>query len=159
MSSYRPVRRLLQSEPCSRLGARVASAALVLVITSVLADTAVAGSCGHYLFRNGKPVSGEQHAAADYAMPSHAAMPADAQPAHDRVPGQPRRPCNGPGCHGQPLPVTPAPVSLSLSRSTDQAVLLRELLTPCTERDSSLLPQSERGECFRAASIFRPPCA
>ncbi|MBL8811392.1 MAG: hypothetical protein JNM43_14565 [Planctomycetaceae bacterium] len=120
---------------------------LMTGLPSVQAET-----CGHYLYRNGKPVA--QH---------HGQMVAPEELSKDglAVPQEtknPFAPCNGPHCRSNSNPLLPAPVPTSMTQSTDPAVLLEALLSLMSDGDMTSLPASERGAHYQAMSIFRPPC-
>ena len=120
------------------------------------AAAARAETCGHYLFRNGQPVSHASTAAADHAAQAAATRHAEQYPLLPRLP---RLPCSGPGCQKQSAPMMPAPAAPSASAERDPAAILNALLSTAGNSGSSCAPQSERGEVRLPAKIFRPPAA
>ena len=117
--------------------------------------TARADSCGHYLFRNGVPV--HLVSAPD---PHNLVMPFQHQPAqikHATVPARPHTPCNGPGCKNRSKPMLPGSSPVTLSVTTDPAILATHLLLCGCLDEATAIPQSEKGDVFRSPTIFRPP--
>ncbi|MFM7056215.1 MAG: hypothetical protein ACKO2P_04755 [Planctomycetota bacterium] len=124
----------------------------VVVAFVALGNAGRAETCGHYLFRNGQPVAGF-HAT---SHSPHAAVPVQPQ---RQLPFPPPVPCNGPGCRKQSAPMFPVPAAPVTHAGTDPAAILNLLLSAQPSVDSLNSPQSERGELWVAAEIFRPPTA
>ena len=130
---------------------------LAVTLSVVLSWTqSASASCGNYLFRNGKPVSG-------HSMPEHQVV-VDATAdfgdlANSEVPVQaPVRRCSGPNCSSSQLPLAPVPaVPVNLLRSLDPAALLEVTSSSSETRRAIELPESERGARYLPSSIFRPP--
>lgn len=125
-----------------------------------LNNAARAESCGHYLFRNGVPV---QLVSAADAHSSHAhslVMPFQYQAARTHNAGVPtprNAPCNGPGCKNRSKPTLPGSSPVTLSVTTDPAILASHLLMcGCLDEATAVL-QSEKGGLLFANTIFRPP--
>lgn len=110
-------------------------------------------SCGNYLFRNGKPVSGHFRPMDSLNGVQAHELQADAGPLEFPV-----RRCSGPNCSSSPLPLAPVPaVPSNLIQSFDPAAIL-EMLVQSSETPRGIeIPQSERGACFEPSLIFRPP--
>lgn len=131
---------------------------LVVTLSVVLSWTqSASASCGDYLFRNGKAVSG--HSMSEQAIVVHAVDFADL--ANSETPVQvPVRRCSGPHCSSSPVPLAPVPaVPVNLIRSLDPAALLEMASTSSETRRAIELPESERGARYLPSSIFRPPAA
>lgn len=131
----------------------------------VVGQVVKAETCGHYLFRNGLPVSVQGHSVVPEVIPvvelgsdqrllSNVLYP-------ENVEGQTphKLPCNSPSCRGQSTPLAPSPVPTTLTRHTDPALLLAEILVNKSVLGPSALPESDSGEYFIPAGIFRPPQA
>jgi hypothetical protein len=128
----------------------------VIVLTAIVlsADGVFASTCGHYLYRNGKPVS--QHNGPMGVVEFGVDVAEEhVQPVRPDAPA----PCKGPGCKGQSIPLVPASAPFTISRTLDPAALLDDLLSRDGSQKSFLRPHSERGEFYQAARLFRPPCA
>lgn len=129
----------------------------VAFLSSVFAfsKVATAESCGHYLFRNGVPVNmasvGADH---DATMPfqQRAEWLQDAG-----FPASPDVPCNGPGCKNRSKPMLPGSSPVTLSVTTDPAILASRLMMANSSDEATAIPQSETGDVFRPLTIFRPP--
>ncbi len=144
-------------------GCRVS--AIVVFMGVMIVSQSVFGSCGDYLYRNGRPVS-------SHFSPMHES-PLDASPdrlltransldllTRNESPAIPVRRCSGPNCSSSPLPFAPAPNAPSnLIRGFDQAAILESLAGFLATRGAIEFPESERGACFEPSSIFRPPAA
>lgn len=126
---------------------------LVLCVGSAVAR---AETCGHYLFRNGVPVSMEhskasRDASADWHTQTLA--PAGTQ----NAPKSSQTPCHGPGCRQRTIPDWPNSVPVTLSVESDPAMLTAGLQL-CGDAVGGLLwPESERGSRFYPMLVFRPP--
>lgn len=154
MLSLMTIRQLSNARVFSGLLRGVVTSVIVIAALVLSADGVIASTCGHYLYRNGKPVNEHNspmgavefgvELAAEYVQPirSHAPMP-----------------CKGPGCKGQSIPLAPLSAPASVSRTLDPAALLDDLLSRDGIPQSFLHPHSERGEFYQAARLFRPPCA
>jgi hypothetical protein len=122
---------------------------VTLVLTWILSTPAVrASTCGHYLYRNGKPVA--QHDSMPQAVP---------QTADQSAPIAPFTPCDGPGCRRSSLPLELPPVTTRMTTQSRVAALLQEILAQAGSPFASVLPSSEYGEFHEAQGIFRPPTA
>ena len=127
--------------------------AVMIVAMSGLAERAVAGSCGHYLYRNGKPVHSESM--------NHSAQTLDESvflttEGHESAPA-PKRPCRGPGCRSGSVPLAPVPVPISVSWATELAVLLEELTATVSNGGVRVVHDSEFATDNCVDDIFRPP--
>jgi hypothetical protein len=122
---------------------------VILVLAWILSTPAVrASTCGHYLYRNGKPVA------------HHDSLPqAVAQTADQSAPMLPISPCDGPGCRRSSVPLELPPVTTRMTTQSRVAALLQEILAQAGPRPGSVLPESEDGEFHEAQGIFRPPAA
>jgi hypothetical protein len=69
----------------------------------------------------------------------------------------PTVPCSGPNCRKQTTPLLPAPAAPTTSAAADPAAILNLLLSAQCCVDGLIAPQSERGEFWMAAEVFRPP--
>jgi hypothetical protein len=124
---------------------------LCFSIVLVFANRAAqAETCGHYLYRNGKPVVGVHN-------PAHADAIAAAARHNETRPAAPKLPCSGPGCRKQAPPLLPAPAAPSSSVANDHLAILEKLLSAQMCLDSLSAPQSERGAVWIAGEVFRPP--
>lgn len=125
----------------------------VVTLAIVLSSATASASCGNYLYRNGKPVSG-------HAMPVesvHQVIAKDVQ-AQTHPLEVPVRRCTGPNCSRNSMPVVPVPAAPSnLIRGFDQAAILDALIPLCRPEGGIEFPESERGACFEPSSVFRPP--
>lgn len=131
---------------------------VVVMLGVVLSWTqSASASCGNYLFRNGKPVSG--HSMADHEIVVVASDLRDL--ADSETPVQvPVRRCSGPNCSSSPVPLVPVPaVPVNFLRSLDPAALLELASASSETRRAIELPESERGARYLPSSIFRPPAA
>jgi hypothetical protein len=118
-------------------------------------SAASAESCGHYLFRNGVPV--HLVSAPDV---HNLVMPFQHQTAQIQdagVPAPRHAPCNGPGCKNRSKPMLPGSSPVTLSVTTDPAILATHLLMCGCLDETTAIPQSEKGDVFRSPTIFRPP--
>ena len=134
------------------------SVLLAITLGVVLSWTqSASASCGNYLFRNGKPVTG--HAMSEHEIVKDASV--DFGPSSSEVPIQaPVRRCSGPNCSSSPVPLMPVPaVPVNLLRSLDPAALLELASAPSETLRAIELPESERGTLYLPSSIFRPPAA
>jgi hypothetical protein len=124
---------------------------LVLCVGSAVAR---AETCGHYLFRNGVPVSME-HAETSRNVPAdgHTLASAGTQDA----PKSSQTPCHGPGCRQRTIPDWPGSVPVTLSVETDPAMLTAGLQLCGGAAGGLLWPESERGSRFYPMLVFRPP--
>jgi hypothetical protein len=138
----------------SGLSRRVVASVMVITAVVLSADGAVASTCGHYLYRNGKPVS-EHNGPMEAAEFGGEFAAEHVQPVRPDAP----TPCRGPGCKEQSIPLVPVSAPFSISRTLDPAALLDDILSRDGSEESFLRPQSERGEFYQAARLFRPPCA
>lgn len=145
--------------PCGVLrSVRCVIAAVILLIIAGPSSTSASASCGHYLYRNGKPVT-------DHRMihSSHAAdIVADSNSLTEtnRPHNPPMRPCTGPNCSGSKVPLGPTPlVPIRLLPGADSAVLLESHAGQDNQRKVTAIPESERGARFWPSLIFRPPAA
>lgn len=109
-----------------------------------------AETCGHYLFRNGVPVT---VTAPKVNLPLQM-TPASETPLTPQAP-----PCNGPGCRKQSVPLAPPAVPGTRLTQSDPAVLLLELLGSLQASSTLPIPRSESGAVDRSSRIFRPPMA
>jgi hypothetical protein len=140
------------SEKCHSLrrGAGRLLNLLVVAACAVIANSspAQAETCGHYLFRNGRPVHSQ---ATTGQSPDTTATDALA------APGLPIEPCQGLGCREHSIPLSvPAPVSAELIERPADAIL--QILASFGEGYQGwILPESETGELMIAPGIFRPP--
>jgi hypothetical protein len=136
-----------------RLRSLLVCSAVMVVALSGLAERAVAGSCGHYLYRNGKPVRSE-------SMNHSAQTPNDSvfliTLNHESTP-EPKQPCKGPGCRSGSVPLAPVPVPISVNWSTELAVLLHELSASVSHAGVRVVHDSERATGNCVDDIFRPP--
>ncbi len=132
---------------------RIVARMLLLVCCAVILSSATvqADSCGHYLFRNGVPVS--------TVTAPKATLPLQMTPDHSAPLMPVAPPCHGPGCRNQSTPLAPpAAPSLRLTQS-DPAVLLQGLLVLLNRSRLFPLPHSEFAVTVLNAEIFRPPAA
>lgn len=120
-------------------------ACLVAVSQEVQAET-----CGHYLFRNGVPVT---VSAPKVNLPLQM-TPGSETPLTPQAP-----PCNGPGCRQQSVPLAPPAVPGTRLTQSDPAALLLELLGALQASSTLPIPRSESGAVDRSLGIFRPPTA
>lgn len=136
-----------------RLRSLVVCSAVMIIALSGLAERAVAGSCGHYLYRNGKPVHSE-------SMNDSAQTPKEnvflTTVNHESAPA-PKQPCKGPGCRSGSIPLGPVPVPISMSWSTELAVLLDELSASVSQDGVRVVHDSECATDNCVDDIFRPP--
>lgn len=124
----------------------------ICVVFAVICQSRVvqAETCGHYLFKNGQPVAGLH--SATFAQPT-----ATATRPEQRLPVAPTVPCSGPNCRKQTTPLLPAPAAPTTSAASDPVAILHLLLSAQCCVDGLIAPQSERGEFWMAAEVFRPP--
>lgn len=138
---------------------RLSAIAVTLLVVFLSSRSSEASSCGSYLYKNGKPVSG-------HALPMPAALPDNAlspdNTATDLAVIPPDRsvpaaPCRGPNCSRSPFPGLPVPVPVSVSRTSEIAVL-SHVDSASTHRSHGVeVPQSESGAFYEPGSVFRPP--
>ncbi len=133
--------------------AHIAAASSVVCLFSsagqCCTENAVADTCGHYLYRHGKPVSQD-------GMALHRSIETLSIGifSHD-----PLKPCNGPRCGSQSTPFS-TPVALNVEfRGSDIAELINELMWKSLGSRRASHPESESGEFIEAGGIFRPPAA
>lgn len=123
---------------------------LVVAACAVIANSsnAHAETCGHYLFKNGRPVQSQTMMGQN---PEDNATDALA------APGLPVEPCQGLGCREHSIPLSvPAPVSAELIERPADAIL--QIFASFGEGHQEWrLPESETGELMIAPGIFRPP--
>ena len=143
----------LPDASCSRpLGRLFLNLAVLTVIAGAWSSSAEA-SCGHYLFRNGKPVDSTtsqiiRGEANGESRPDSSTSPAE----------NPVSQCHGPNCSGRPVPVNPLPVTPPhLVRGFDQAAILASLFQWPPLSCAPEIPESERGASCVPSLIFRPP--
>ena len=132
---------------------RIFARMLLLMCCAVMLNgaTAQADTCGHYLFKNGVPVS--------TVTAPKVTLPLQMTPDHSAPLMPVAPPCHGPGCKNQSTPLAPpAAPSLRLTQS-DPAVLLQGLLVSLDRSRSFPLPHSEFAVTVLNAEIFRPPAA
>lgn len=127
----------------------------------IFAAHPVMASCGDYLFRAGKPVTGHEmyvdstvHHQAELILPAASDQPV-AGPLNI-----PRRPCSGPNCSQSRIPLVPVPgVPSIVFRGLDPAALLESACLLAETRVAIEFPESERGAHYVPSTIFRPPAA
>ncbi len=133
-------------------------AAVVIVAIGLSSGQSADASCGDYLFRNGKPVSG--HEMANDHMVHERDIAVDYATLPDTPSQDPFRRCTGPNCSKSPVPFSPVPAApVSQFRNTDPAALLGCISVPSAGRRITGFPESERGGRYVPSSIFRPPAA
>jgi hypothetical protein len=124
----------------------VVMAALVVVVACCTVGTTEA-SCGDYLYRNGRPVTGHS------LMNSESEM----SPERSQVPSVPERRCLGPLCSSVPVfPTSPSP-AVKLKPMSEVGLPGRDAWGAHTYGGSGWLLQSESVDSVRVHSIFRPP--
>ena len=123
----------------------------VVVCWVVLSAGPLFASCGDYLFRNGRPVSG--HSMAKHA--DVAEVTEDGVPQQESVP-----PCSGPNCSSRSIPHLPlsqVPTDPARSLRSDCVLVSQSDRQPANELAE--IPQSEQGAFFEPLPVFRPPAA
>ncbi|MFN9717361.1 MAG: hypothetical protein ACK58L_01620 [Planctomycetota bacterium] len=115
--------------------------------------SAVAGSCGHYLFRNGKPVHSHE-IAIEHQMGSE--IVTQDLLSTTPTPSKPQ-PCRGPGCRSGSIPLAPSPAPFQMHAQTELAVLFEQLSALRSTFGLGGLPSSERLPNPCVDEIFRPP--
>lgn len=136
-----------------RLRSMLVCSAVMIIALSGLAEYAVAGSCGHYLYRNGKPVHSESmNQSAQTAGESIVLTTVN----HDSAPA-PKQPCRGPGCRSGSIPLAPVPVPISVNWSTELGILLDELTASVSQSGVRVIHDSECASDDCVDDIFRPP--
>lgn len=113
---------------------------------------AIAETCGHYLFRNGHPVSISDRLA-DAGPDAGGGVSAKTG---TRDPWQPE-PCEGPGCRQHSIPLSAPPTVPLGTTASDLAALLPYLRQSDPLAAGSLLPESETGHFYQSEPVFRPP--
>ena len=127
----------------------------VAVVATMWTETATASTCGHYLYRNGKPVGNHETNMQSVNPTATAGNSAQNSPIE-----LPVRRCSGPNCSENPTPLAPVPPApVHLIRGFDQMAILESLSRPPVTRDAIEIPESERGARFEPSTIFRPPAA
>ncbi len=111
-------------------------------------------SCGDYLFRNGKPVSGHSMSVtAQEAVLLPGGLTGVAP--QNSVPR-----CSGPNCSSRPIPHFPVPqVPTGHVKGFRAECVLESLAEQQLSSEMLENPQSERGAFFEPLPIFRPPAA
>lgn len=144
--------QLMRTARAIRSGVRL-DAALQFVVACLVVLNAgpLFASCGDYLFRNGKPVSGHSMAkpAGEAEVSEHPA------PQRDAIPR-----CSGPNCSSRPmshLPVSQVPIAPVRGMRAD--CILNSPHEQPGIRSISGIPRSEQGAYFEPLPIFRPPTA
>ena len=129
---------------------RFIPAIVAVSMASVWTTTAFA-SCGNYLYRNGRTVTDSS-----FSMNGQ-----DENHGSGKTPAPvPVRPCHGPNCSGDPIPLAPVPVApTNLIRGFDQAAILETLTDLISPSLTIEHPESECGADFEPPSVFRPPAA
>lgn len=127
------------------------NAALRLAVACgvVLSAGPLFASCGDYLFRNGKPVSGHSitKPAGEAVMSEHPSPQPDATP-----------PCGGPNCSSRPMPHLPvSQVPTGVVRGMRADCILDSLSELPFANEAAVIPKSEQGAYFEPLPIFRPP--
>jgi hypothetical protein len=122
---------------------------LIACIVGVSRD-ARAETCGHYLYRNGVPVS---------VTAPKVTLPLQMTPAEQTAPAPQAPPCNGPGCRRQSVPLSPPAAPGTRLLQSDPAVLLQDLLKLLQASATLPIPRSDDAAVSRSSSIFRPPMA
>lgn len=112
-------------------------------------------SCGDYLFRNGKPVSGHSTSVMGQDAVFSAGRRIGEAPPQNSVPI-----CSGPNCSSRPFSHFPASQIPRVLVKGFRAECVLESMTE-QQQPSKMLenPQSERGAFFEPLPIFRPPAA
>lgn len=126
---------------------------IAAVALANVATPAVAGSCGHYLFRNGKPVHSSEMSV-EPTLDSQAAT--QDLISTSPVPSKPQ-PCRGPGCRRGAIPLAPVPAPFQMTVQTELAVLFELLGASNGASGFGFLPFSERLPNPCVDEIFRPP--
>lgn len=109
-----------------------------------------ADTCGHYLYRNGVPVS---------VTAPKVTLPLQMTPAEQTAPAPQAPPCNGPGCRRQSVPLSPPAAPGTRLLQSDPAVLLQDLLKLLQACATLPIPRSDDVAVSHSCSIFRPPMA
>lgn len=130
---------------------RVLAVCIVWFVTSVQ-TTAVAETCGHYLYRNGQPVDATK------------GLALSGTPLADSVDGltgrqnpwQPK-PCNGPGCRQHSIPLSAPPIAPVTTAASEFALLFQIMLQNALTIPERWLPASESGHFYLSQPLFRPP--
>lgn len=122
---------------------------LIACIVGVSRDVR-AETCGHYLYRNGVPVS---------VTAPKVTLPLQMTPAEQTAPAPQAPPCNGPGCRRQSVPLSPPAAPGTRLLQSDPAVLLQDLLKLLQASATLPIPRSDDVAVSRSSSIFRPPMA
>jgi hypothetical protein len=105
-------------------------------------------SCGDYLFRNGKPVSG-------HSMEKLAEVPKDRNPLKNTA-----MPCSGPNCSSRPIPHLPvSQIPTAPVRGIRADCILDSQSEQPGAKEMAVIPQSEQGAFFEPLPIFRPPAS
>ncbi len=130
--------------------------AVILLIIAGPSSTSASASCGHYLFRNGKPVV--DHAMIHSNVAVNVVAESNSQKDTDSPLSTPIRRCIGPNCSGSKVPIAPTPFApLRLLPGADSAVLLESHVGHDNQRKVTAIPESERGARYLPSLIFRPP--
>ncbi len=112
----------------------------------------LAGSCGHYLFRNGKPV--ETHSMTNHVSEAVALDSAIVEPRSTPVNPVP---CRGPGCRSGSIPLAPNPAPVNLNVQSELAILFDSLSSASHAPRFGATPSSDRLPSPCVDEIFRPP--
>jgi hypothetical protein len=128
------------------------------VMLNFLVSSTQAGTCGHYLYRNGKPVHSESMATSQPADAAENVLAGDFRLAATEAPKAPM-PCRGPGCRSGSIPLAPTPAPVSFTVSSELAVLLDELAASDCAKGCRVIPDSEFALPFSVDDIFRPPAS
>jgi hypothetical protein len=132
---------------------RVLAVCIFWIVTS-LQTSAVAETCGHYLFRNGHPVD----ASKGLVLSEQARVDSVDALSGSQNPWQPG-PCNGLGCRQHSIPLSAPPIGPVTTAASEFGMLFQSMLKNDLKTSERWLPASETGHFNLPQPVFRPPIA